>query len=601
MNSPPRPIASLPQMTLAGRRLKLLSAESPEAAAVRECLERAGADSELIESVRPGEDTPLECDALIMVCSDGHDPPAVNDFCEPVIAVYEPQQQATAERLLQQGAQDALPIAEATPGALLRSIVHAIDRHTLKDELRRQNARLQSVIDANADGVLVIDPESRIVFLNPAAERLLERPAASLLGYDFGYPVLSGEHTEIELNPPGKNPITAELRCSHIVFEGRSCRLVSLRDISARKEAERQALRYRRRVERLTRQLSQAEERERRRLARILHDELQQSLVATRMTLMLVDSTIDQPEAQAEIAAACEYIDEATRTCRLLTAELTPTILDDLGLVPAVEKLCRLHRERFSVRVTLRADASLRVDDESLRSFLFQCVRELLFNTAKHAQGADVTVEILSTSDSLRIVCSDDGPGFATDQLDARADDDVGGFGLFQIRQRLEHYGGGMRVVSRPGAGARFEITVPHQSAAPASEREPSDSPPRAPADRVRVVLIEDSRSVRHLFTRLLSREAGVDVIAAAATGEEGFRVVTETEPDVVLCDVSLPDINGVELVKRLVAARPATRVFGLSMHEPADIADAMIAAGATGYFRKDEPIEAIVAAVLKK
>lgn len=589
-------------MTLKSRELKLFAAAGETGDLVAQRLLDAGAESAHLHRIGHSDDAPLDCEALLLVCDEplGADEARalLEQFSEPVVTVYTPAYEAIAQRLLAEGAQDALPLAEATPGALRRAIVNAIDRSLLKHELRRQNARLQSVIDANVDGAIVIDPAGKILFLNPAAERLLGRPANRLIGHDFGYPVVTGEHAEIELrSPEAKGVVTAEMRCNDVVFEERVCRLLSLRDISERKEAERQALRYRKRIEGLTRELTHAEERERRRLARVLHDDLQQALVAARMTITLADQGVQDFDTHSELLSAGGYVDEATRICRLLVSELTPTILDDLGLVPALEKLCRLHRERFNVQVRLRAEAAIHVEDEDLRSFLFQSVRELLFNAAKHAQGADVSVELISTGGNLQIVCVDNGPGFDPDAVD-KQDGDTGGFGLFQIRQRAEHFGGQVRVLSRIGKGTRFKIVVPYTASS--DQRGPAVTVAPADGDApVRVVLIEDSRSVRHLFTRLLAREEGVEVVGAAATGEDGFRLVCELEPDAVLADVSLPDTNGVELVQRLVAERPATRVIGLSMHDPADIADAMIAAGASGYLCKNQPIEDVVEALL--
>src|SRR5688500_7849250 len=97
---------------------------------------------------------------------------------------------------------------------------------------------VQTIVERVADGLLVVDMSGTIKFANPAAVALFGRSAAELVGTEFGFPIVAGETIEIELLRRGGTPVTAELRVTDVPWEGRSARLISLRDITARKEAE---------------------------------------------------------------------------------------------------------------------------------------------------------------------------------------------------------------------------------------------------------------------------------------------------------------------------------------------------------------------------
>lgn len=114
----------------------------------------------------------------------------------------------------------------------------------LRDLLAASEARFRSIIDRNADGIVIVDGEGRVRFVNVAAERLFGRRAGELLGQEFGFPVLAGETTEVDLvRRPGEEEVVAELRTTETVWEGAPAQLVSLRDITDRKRAQERAQR----------------------------------------------------------------------------------------------------------------------------------------------------------------------------------------------------------------------------------------------------------------------------------------------------------------------------------------------------------------------
>lgn len=216
-------------------------------------------------------------------------------------------------------------------------------------------------------------------------------------------------------------------------------------------------------LQRLAGQLMQAEQRERRRLARVLHDHLQQLLVAAKMQIPQARQTLGESKAEHIEGLLNEAIDVS----RSLTVELSPPVLYSRGLVAAIEWLGRQSERKHQLKVRLHADEAGRehVDarmDENVREFLFDAVRELLFNVAKYASvdEADVSVEWVGDEGKVRVVVADQGVGF--DAASRPSDDgESGGFGLFSVQERLQLLGGTMMIESAPGRGTKVTLIVP--------------------------------------------------------------------------------------------------------------------------------------------
>jgi signal transduction histidine kinase len=163
----------------------------------------------------------------------------------PIVLLSDADQETLAWNAVQDGAQDYLVRGRFDAELLQRVLRHAIERQRLVGELERRVAeleasesRVRTLIERNADGVVILGPGGIVRFVNPAAEKLFGRPAHQLLGELFGHPVVSGETTEIDVVRPGGRLITVELRCVDTTWEHQPAHLLSLRDITDRKRAE---------------------------------------------------------------------------------------------------------------------------------------------------------------------------------------------------------------------------------------------------------------------------------------------------------------------------------------------------------------------------
>jgi len=210
----------------------------------------------------------------------------------------------------------------------------------------------------------------------------------------------------------------------------------------------------------LARELTRAEERERQRVAQVIHDQLQQLLSVARIRLGMALGQVGTGSVHEHLSEVDDLIAESLDITRSLTAELSPAILRRSGLVAALRWLSRSYEARFALTVAVDAEEDVDVDEE-IRVTLFRSVRELLFNVVKHARVARARVQVRRQADGcVRILVSDDGVGFDPEAV--RAQEGTGGsFGLFRLRERLELLGGQFEVDSAPGRGASFTILAP--------------------------------------------------------------------------------------------------------------------------------------------
>ncbi|RLE41329.1 hypothetical protein DRJ23_00165 [Candidatus Acetothermia bacterium] len=212
-------------------------------------------------------------------------------------------------------------------------------------------------------------------------------------------------------------------------------------EIYARKN---RALRAREReLSKLSQRILSAQDEERRRIARVLHDELGQTLAAVKLELA----------AGEDVTRAQGLIDRAISQTRDLAHSLRPPLLDDLGLGPSLRRLGRMVEEAGNVDVRVRVEITERLPQEH-EGLLFSAAQEALRNIEAHAQARRVEIAVEQREGAIVLVVTDDGIGF-----DHAA---VPGLGLRGIRERVEGIGGRMSVFSRPGEGTRLEVEVPY-------------------------------------------------------------------------------------------------------------------------------------------
>jgi PAS domain S-box-containing protein len=201
------------------------------------------------------------------------------------------------------------------------------------------------------------------------------------------------------------------------------------------------------------------EERERRRLATLVHDDLGQTLALTKLQLGFLGAKLTEPRLQEELDKIGDSVTQMVSQVRTLTFELSPTILYSQGLGAALQTIIE-PLLRADLQIDLEMDEAHRWPlSEEARVTLFRGVRELLVNAVKHAQPHRIAVAAHQQGARLALEVTDDGVGFDPAALPPPGLE--GGFGLFNLSERLAQIGGTFALASAPGQGARFTLTVP--------------------------------------------------------------------------------------------------------------------------------------------
>lgn len=356
-------------------------------------------------------------------------------------------------------------------------------------------------------------------------------------------------------------------------------------------------------------QLTQAENRERRRLAQVLHDHLQQLLVGAKMRLSFLDIEAPAEGDQKTLAVVREALDEAIEASRSLTVELSPPVLFGAGLAAGLIWLGRSMLEKHNLKVAVEVDPNAKLDNQDLEAFLFQAARELLFNIVKHAQIKEAKVELRSIDGKLvELIVEDKGGGFdpqGNTGLVGRAGTGhpVMGFGLMSIRERLDVLGGRMSIQSSAEKGTRISLTLPVRRAAKiapisADTKVPTPSARRPNVGKIRVLIVDDHELVRQELVRIFANRYDIEVVGETADGKAALEQAALLQPDVVLMDVNMPDMGGIEATRLMAAQIPAPQIIGLSMHTAPEVAAEMRRAGAAEFLSKDGPTSALIAAI---
>jgi signal transduction histidine kinase len=244
-----------------------------------------------------------------------------------------------------------------------------------------------------------------------------------------------------------------------------------LEEVVERTRAKEKLVSYQKQLRSLASRMSLAEAKERRRIAGELHDYIGQSLSTCKMKLGALKKTANCSGIAEPVDEIRGIVDQVIDDIRSLIFEVSPPILYEFGLEAALEWLCEQMQMKHGIMSDFESDNTQKLLDDDVKVILFQIVRELLTNVAKHAYSSNVKVSIWRQGDKVRINVADDGIGFDTCET-ALHSNGIRGFGLFSIRERLTYVGGHIEIQSRPGKGTTAIIEAPLTSRGKTSVRD---------------------------------------------------------------------------------------------------------------------------------
>jgi signal transduction histidine kinase len=227
------------------------------------------------------------------------------------------------------------------------------------------------------------------------------------------------------------------------------------------KRTGRKLLDYQGKLKSLASELSLTEERQKRRIAIELHDRIGQSLVMSKVWLESLSESAPNDDTIQSLDEICDSLDEVIQNTRSLTFDLSSPILYELGLEAAVsEWLSEQIDGKHGIVTKHEDDGRSKPLDDDVRALLFRNVQELLVNVVKHAHACKVEVYSRRVNNQIQISVEDDGIGFDAKDITSKPTR-TGGFGLFNVREKLEQLGGNLEIESEPGHGTRIKITAP--------------------------------------------------------------------------------------------------------------------------------------------
>ncbi|MFH1719349.1 MAG: PAS domain S-box protein, partial [Planctomycetota bacterium] len=376
---------------------------------------------------------------------------------------------------------DAVKISE---NRFLGFVKDVTDNKRAEEALRASEEKFRSIFDTapnlitsvNEDGT-VVDCNRRILeILGYQKEEVIGQSMAKIIHPDYladaekalqeVFTIGFSYNKEYRMVRKDGSLIDVSINSSAIKDEsGRHVRTLCVIDnITDRKQAEQRILEDRAQLKSLASQLSLTEERERRRLATELHDQIGQSLVISKIKLDQLRESAASDELTNALQEVCHCLSRVIQDTRMLTFDLSSPILYELGFEAAVaEWLADEVRGKHGIQTEFEDDGQSKPLDEDIRALLFRNVRELLINIVKHAKAGKVKVSLQKVDEHINVIVEDDGVGFDPVEVKARAAKRAE-FGLFSIRERLEQLGGHIEIESGPGHGSRISMIAPLKS-----------------------------------------------------------------------------------------------------------------------------------------
>lgn len=331
---------------------------------------------------------------------------------------------------------------------------------------------LESVFNHVTDAILIIDEQGMVAGVNPAAEKMTGWSAEELIGKIHFCEICQGMANCLEeascvdcfakkLSVPsfemkvrtksGKEyPVTAS--STQLTDHTSKTLVVVMRDMSEQQRMERE--RFQRMM---TNYVIQAQEEERKRVSRDLHDGVGQALYSILVGLKVVGQLDLEQPIKNHLQDVQQMTTRALEEIKNMAVELRPSALDDLGLVPAIRSYTKRFEQTFGIETELVTLGAKRRYASTVETALYRICQESMTNAAKYADANKIVVRLEDSGDRAELFVKDDGCGFDTDQIRIQGT----GLGLYGMRERANLLGGTVNIQSAPGQGTVIHVMIP--------------------------------------------------------------------------------------------------------------------------------------------
>ncbi len=388
---------------------------------------------------------------------------------------YEGTVRDTTRRRL---AESALKQSEEDYRSIFESAVEGICRSTPDGKFLKVNPALVKMLGYDSDEELLnvdipsqvyYDPLDRLDFQRRIAERdkvttlelRMKKKNGELIYVSVNDRIQRDKNGGILYYEATIEDITERKRTEEALQRAHAELEMRVRERTAElAKANRELMDYQRELRRMASELSLLEEKDRRKMATYLHDTIGQALAVSRIKVKSLQQSVSSDEILQSTNEILELIEFAIQETRSLTFDLSPPVLYELGFEAALEWLAEQMAEKHKLRIAFHNDHTKKPLGPDLRVVLFHNVRELLVNIVKHAQAESVKISLCREKSLLRLDVADDGIGFDASKVFSNRSKS-GGFGLFNVRERLRHLGGDIEVKSQIGCGTNVTLVAP--------------------------------------------------------------------------------------------------------------------------------------------
>jgi len=462
------------------------------------------------------------------------------------------------------------------------------------------------------DGTILYSNKSFAAFFGVPLEKFIGAPLQSFLsGNDAEFlktliigAKLASTRGEIRLNRKNGKPRTIRLTLSPNRELGLEAICAVATELTEIVDAN-QALRV---TETSLRQLSarllQLQDEERRRIARDLHDITGQKIAVLSMSLDRLARLTEQrkPEAKDSIKESRDIVSQIGEEIRTLSYILHPPLLDECGLASAVHWYAEGFQKRSSIKLEVEVDADLPRLPADAETTLFRVVQESLTNVHRYSGSSSAKIRISKASGEVLLEVIDYGHGIKSGTARGKLDGPAPlGVGIPGMRERLHQLGGDLSV-DFGTSGTRVMATLPIRKSAESESDESESSLSltiRSAEDaRRRILIADDHELMRRGLRGLLESHDEWAVCGEAVEGNEAVRKSTELRPDLVIMDVNLPGLSGIEAAQQIRLEREAAKILFFTVHDSDEIIREIIGVGALGYVAKSRASQDLIEAV---
>jgi PAS domain S-box-containing protein len=565
----------------------------------------------------------------------------------PIVVLTGTEDESLAREAIRLGAQDYIPKSHMNAVLFARVLSYAMERER-HEQIRLDSERKFRLFVEGATGLafILLDLHGNITHWNTGAQRLFGYPEEATLNNHFSFLFTAEDQKngrpETELRQARNNEkgdddnwlVRADgsaFWASGGVTAVRDAKenLIGfakvVRDITSQKKVNeklaqlnrtleervhartQELVRNRERLRAMASELTLAEQRERRRLASDLHDYLAQLLVVCRLKLSQSQSSEDTEDMRKMMQEADGLLDQSLTYTRTLVSQLSPSCLYEFGLQSALVWLGS-EMQKQGLQVTLHENNLNLNLPEDQAVLIYQSVRELLYNVLKHSGVKEATIRLAIEPDNhLHIQVEDHGRGFIETHFE-REEGFSTKFGLFSIRERIQALGGKLIVTSIPDEGTRALLRIPLKRETEKATRQvekAKSAPPSQPfhgapssTDKIRILLVDDHKMVREGFYHILNAQSDMEVVGEAENGQQAIALCHSLGPDVVVMDLHMPNMDGLEATKRIKQDCPGTVVIGLSIHDNLEVMRWFMDAGADEFVAKSGSTKSLLYAI---